>query len=465
MTYNYGIGVPIPEADKDKYLNVVKQNGKYYVKIGRTYNTKLDANVGDIMTVGVAEIKTKEENGKTKITIDNPIVRDLPKASGFIREPDSIQQILKLSLAHRGFVKNLQNNDIENLWYNKDEKIDPDSEGSTSSQAEGQLDFTEGMEGIGIIQIHTLGLTEKEAEELKLDGGSSHIDIRLKPDNKEYWEGGEFMIGNSKYFASKFKEAIEGKKVLRFNFKVPRKSEQINENKPSIIKGPLVWLEIGVKKPQIFKPGEIGAFSRSYATMIALEKFHWKAGKQTDSNGKKHYKEFFFEPIWLNKKYLKMLGWDPDVPPLSGRWIFNFVPTGEQRIWMASRPKEGNMSKDTFFAKDSKRHEVTGIVYAPMELDADGDYMTEEDILQAERSFVLDSGGTIYFHHQNKVNAIPVETWIAPVDFDITDDNGNIHHIAKGTWLMTTKVFDKDMWDKIESGEIVGYSMRGRAEG
>jgi len=467
MTYNYGIGIPISESDKNKYLNVVEYNGKYYVKIGRTYNTKLEAEVGNVITVGVAEIKSEEDNGKIKITLDNPIVRDLPKASGFIRKPDSIQQILKLSQAHRGFVKksaNLQNNDIDNLWYNKSSKMNTDSEGSTSTQAEGQLDFTEGMEGTGIIQIHTLGLSEEEAKELKLSGGSSHIDLRLKPEGKDYWEGGEFMIGNSKYFATKFKKAIEDRGVLRFNFKVPRKSEQTK--KPTIIKGPLVWLEIGVKEPKVFKPGEIGAFSKSFATMIALEKFHWKAGKQIDKNGKKHYKEFFFESTWLNKKYLKKLGWNLDKPPLSGRWVFNFVPIDNQRIWMSSRPKEGkSMSKDNFFAKDKKRHEVTGVVYAPLELDMDGDFMTEEDILQAERSFILDSGGKIYFHHMNKVNAIPVETWIAPVDFDIIDNEGNTQHIAKGTWLMTTKVFDENIWNKIESGEVVGYSMRGRAEG
>ena len=34
--------------------------------------------------------------------------------------------------------------------------------------------------------------------------------------------------------------------------------------------------------------------------------------------------------------------------------------------------------------------------------------------------------------------------------------------IKKGTWLMTMEVSDDDVWDKIEKGEITGFSMGGK---
>lgn len=315
------------------------------------------------------------------------------------------------------------------------------------------------MTGIGILQLHTLGLSEEEAKQLKIDGGSSHVDIRMNPNGKEYWEGGEFMIGNAKFFTKKFESLNKGGKLL-FNFKVPRTDERNNNGEPPVIKGGLAWLKIGADKPAIFEPGTVGALADTYATMIALEKFKWTALEQKDSNGKPHFKKFIIEPTWVNKDFLKKLNWDSNKAPLQGILEFSLVPVNNGRKWMASYGSD--KMKEIFIAKDDVKHEVTGIVYEPNTVDADGDWMTEEDIEEAQRSFVLDNGD-IYFHHQEEIDAKPVENWIAPSDIIIKDSNGNDVLIKKGTWLMTVKVFNKDMWDKIESGEIKGFSMRGSA--
>lgn len=446
-TYNYTIGIPISSSDKDKYDNVVQLDDKYYVKLGTTYNTQTKAQKGDLLTIGVAEIKAENIKNKIKITWDNPMVRDNPQTTGFIRKPDPISEILTLAQYHRSFSPIAMKKELS-------------GEGTTSTKIEGQLDFKEGMKGIGVIQIHTLGLKEDEANNFELSKGSSHIDIRLKPNGIEYWEGGEFMIGNAKFFTNKFKKLKKGSKLL-FNFKIPRVSEQSKNQKVSIIKGPLVWLKMGVDKPAIFSPGSVGALSKSYATMIALEKFDWIAEKQIDANGKSHFKVFSFKPTWINTEWLNKLGWNEkeNGAPIDGVIEFTYAPIDNGRHWLAFGGKE--KMKD-FFVKDEVKKEVTGVVYEPDSFDSEGDWMTEADIEEAERSFMLESG-KIFYHHESEIAAKVVESWLAPSDIQIEKDDGEVEIIKKGSWLMTVKVFDNTMWNKIEDGTIQGFSMSGYA--
>ena len=50
-----------------------------------------------------------------------------------------------------------------------------------------------------------------------------------------------------------------------------------------------------------------------------------------------------------------------------------------------------------------------------------------------------------------------VESYVAKSDMEIEGQP-----IKKGTWLMTMEVSDDDVWDKIEKGEITGFSMGGK---
>ena len=52
-----------------------------------------------------------------------------------------------------------------------------------------------------------------------------------------------------------------------------------------------------------------------------------------------------------------------------------------------------------------------------------------------------------------------VETFIAPVDFEL---NGRM--ILKGTWVMTMKVFDDEVWALVKTGKITGFSIGGRSK-
>jgi hypothetical protein len=53
-----------------------------------------------------------------------------------------------------------------------------------------------------------------------------------------------------------------------------------------------------------------------------------------------------------------------------------------------------------------------------------------------------------------------VESFLAPVDFEM-----NGRKIIKGTWLITVKVFDDEVWNLVKAKMINGFSIAGRSAG
>lgn len=131
-----------------------------------------------------------------------------------------------------------------------------------------------------------------------------------------------------------------------------------------------------------------------------------------------------------------------------------------KRKFLIRKSQDG---KATFLAygrivkAESENHFVTGIVYEPMEEDAHGNYMTEDEIIKAAHWFYK-NGNMVDLQHSFKplANASVVESWVAKADFDIDGEQ-----IRKGTWLMTVEIADDDVWNDIEKGEITGFSMGG----
>lgn len=106
---------------------------------------------------------------------------------------------------------------------------------------------------------------------------------------------------------------------------------------------------------------------------------------------------------------------------------------------------------------DDVHHYVTGIVYEPMIEDAHGNFMTEDEIIKAAYWFAK-NGDNVDLQHSFEAlsDATVVENWVTKSDTRID----NIE-ITKGTWLMTVEVTDSDVWDKIQKGELTGFSMGG----
>lgn len=101
---------------------------------------------------------------------------------------------------------------------------------------------------------------------------------------------------------------------------------------------------------------------------------------------------------------------------------------------------------------------VYGVVYEPGVADAHNDFMTAEEIEKAAHDFMKEAQNIDNQHDFTAGAGELVESYIAPADFEIDGTT-----IQKGSWVIATKASD-DVWNKIQKGEITGYSMAGTAE-
>jgi len=107
---------------------------------------------------------------------------------------------------------------------------------------------------------------------------------------------------------------------------------------------------------------------------------------------------------------------------------------------------------------DNENHYITGVVYEPMTEDTQGDFMSAEVIEKTAHDFLKNGEGCDLQHNFKLQEGVSVvESWIAKADFEIDGEK-----VTKGTWLMTAEISDKNLWDKIQKGEITGFSMGGK---
>lgn len=111
---------------------------------------------------------------------------------------------------------------------------------------------------------------------------------------------------------------------------------------------------------------------------------------------------------------------------------------------------------------DSPERIVYGIVAEPDVKDSQGDQQTAEDIEKASNWFMETAQNitvkTDENHDDDDFSAVLLENYIARNDMVL---EGEV--IKKGTWLQALRL-DEDAWEKVESGELTGFSMAGTAK-
>lgn len=100
---------------------------------------------------------------------------------------------------------------------------------------------------------------------------------------------------------------------------------------------------------------------------------------------------------------------------------------------------------------------VYGIVLKPNVADAHGDIMTEDEIRDSAHTF-MKTYRIIGEQHEKFVLAVPVESYIAPTNFEM---GKNV--VPKGSWMLVTNVLDESLWQKIKKKELNAYSAGGFA--
>ena len=100
-----------------------------------------------------------------------------------------------------------------------------------------------------------------------------------------------------------------------------------------------------------------------------------------------------------------------------------------------------------------------GVVIEPDSEDLQGDVMTAEDIEQTAYDWMEQSQAAGHMHTQLVGGAKPVESFIAPCDFVVETTDGP-EMVLKGSWVLAMR-WPKEVWAKIEKGELTGYSVGG----
>lgn len=114
--------------------------------------------------------------------------------------------------------------------------------------------------------------------------------------------------------------------------------------------------------------------------------------------------------------------------------------------------------------KNDEKQIAYGVVYGPRSTpDTQNDLMDAEEVERMAHSFlarkIAGQQEAIDLQHQVTVSlkdAIPVESYVAPQDFNI-----NGYDVHKGDWVLATYIPDTEMWNMVKSGEVKAYSIRG----
>lgn len=124
----------------------------------------------------------------------------------------------------------------------------------------------------------------------------------------------------------------------------------------------------------------------------------------------------------------------------------------------ASKKSDDNWEVDVdFYKQDVEKQLVFGVVMEPDAEDTQGDFSNEEEIEKAAHLFLRKSR-IIGKSHKLKAKAEVVESYIAREAATIDGQE-----VKKGSWVMVTKIHDKELWEGIKSGEFTGFSIAGKA--
>ena len=507
--YNYTCGVLKGDSE---FTNITRVGDMELVDLGKTYNTELRANPGDILTIGVEEVIPRDQ------VLDwlGPRIIDIDKDR---KEPYFANQVV--DIARRANIL---------------QKAERREEGAAGEF--GNIDFEVGDKGIAVVQLHIMGIEEDEVTKLKQNQNrilvarsdlrkleqtlkrligeqGAHFDIRFQRKGDKYWEGGEIMLGNLSGLSKIYR--YKRGQSLRFAWKQSR----VAEAKIEIIRGPLGWMEAGAKKIDIFEPGEVGATAHKYAVMIRVDKLDWDMYLADEHAKKFHITDSrFFNGNWLmgfvpvteagkkGKRVWMMRQLAPDdhekVEKLSpeqekeyqeetklirenrkkAKYPHKFKaakytwPNGHPRCIICGQEEmidgecekpleklDPELKKESvlkIFKIDKKKQIVGGVVYEADIEDSQGDITSAEEIQKAMYKFMeryATNTNRIKILHKEKKYFFPILECFQP-EQDMKKGKGTV---KAGSWWLMIKITNMDIWKQVEEGKLASFSMGGRA--
>jgi len=158
---------------------------------------------------------------------------------------------------------------------------------------------------------------------------------------------------------------------------------------------------------------------------------------------------------WKDKGYVAWLGWGGTT---GINWAADKLQSIRNEMSFSVFSMEEKMVVGPAMVPDEmiiRRNEITGEVYYV--------YFTAETIKKLQQKFMLEKllDKTNVEHGRKFLNGVSVvESWI--VD-DPEHDKQQVFGMAypKGTWMVSMKIEDDTIWQKIKEGKLNGYSVQG----
>jgi len=287
--------------------NVVEFEGRKYVELGNTFRTDIDVEPGAVIEVNAQELVMSQN----RLSWDKPRVSgvDLTRAT-----PYTLSTTLSIAQRYENTIIKSEKRSASQ------DDLDEPAEGGRD-----KFDVKVGDSGVLTIDEHITFLDEDAAREFigvtSYEGwnstkqrfsrrvGAVHSDVRILNHGSDFLQGFVAAIGGMKD-RNKLVDNQNGDRVLVSSFKAPTTH------------GKTKWQsEVGIKKPWLFEPGEIGSPSQRWSVVFKVERKARVIFGRVD--------ERFIEMRVSGTKYMP-----------EGRWILMLAPIEPNHTeWILVRPK------------------------------------------------------------------------------------------------------------------------------
>lgn len=115
--------------------------------------------------------------------------------------------------------------------------------------------------------------------------------------------------------------------------------------------------------------------------------------------------------------------------------------------------------------KNDAKQIVYSVVLSPGVRDSQGDIASAEEIEKAAHGFLVKYRKHDVQHSERAIEAATVESYVAPVDFEMEAPDGSTHKVLKGAWVMGIHIADRATWDRCSKADhpepLTGVSIGG----
>lgn len=135
------------------------------------------------------------------------------------------------------------------------------------------------------------------------------------------------------------------------------------------------------------------------------------------------------------------------------------TPCPKCQAAMKDAPK-GDVEKSEYavIAKsDAPQQKVWAVVLEPGRVDAQGDWMTAQEVEKAAHRWLSEYGKHGLLHKGEQRDDIrPVESYISPVGFRMGEQN-----VPAGAWVLGVHIANEEIWKQVADGSLNGFSIQG----